>query len=121
MVYVAGLVALSLDPSDDHFSRSVIEPLIVGISPQAPVDGGAVDSSGDTEKTDDACECGWVFESLSCCVQGDIPQERGFRHDRGDVVAVYDGLRSSNCPASKTTPAPVLRALADKAEQQRDR
>jgi len=40
---------------------------------------------------------------------------------RGDVVAVYDGLRSPNCPASKTTPAPVMRSLADKAEQQRGR
>jgi len=40
---------------------------------------------------------------------------------RGDVVGVYDGLRNAECPASKTTPAPLLRALADKAEQQRGR
>jgi uncharacterized protein YjbI with pentapeptide repeats len=35
---------------------------------------------------------------------------------RGDVVAVYDGLRSNSCPASTTTPPKVMRELAATAE-----
>ncbi len=38
---------------------------------------------------------------------------------RGDVVAVYDGLRSSSCPAGKQTPPKVMRELSASAEQAR--
>ncbi len=38
---------------------------------------------------------------------------------RGDVVAIYDGLRSTSCPASKQTPAEVMRKLSSAAEQAR--
>jgi hypothetical protein len=35
---------------------------------------------------------------------------------RGDVVAVYDGLRSNSCPASTTTLPKVMRDLSSMAE-----
>ena len=38
---------------------------------------------------------------------------------RGDVVAVYDGLRGSSCPAGKQTPPKVMRELSASAEQAR--
>jgi uncharacterized protein YjbI with pentapeptide repeats len=38
---------------------------------------------------------------------------------RGDVVAVYDGLRAGACPASKATPDKVMRELSASAEQAR--
>lgn len=38
---------------------------------------------------------------------------------RGDVVAVYDGLKAPSCPASTTTPAKVMRELSTVAESAR--
>jgi uncharacterized protein YjbI with pentapeptide repeats len=35
---------------------------------------------------------------------------------RGDVVAIYDGLKSNSCPASNRTPAKVMRDLSSAAE-----
>ncbi len=39
---------------------------------------------------------------------------------RGDVVALYDGLRDRSCIASRNTPADVLHALSTVAEQARN-
>ncbi|MCK9911284.1 hypothetical protein MXD81_19185, partial [Microbacteriaceae bacterium K1510] len=35
---------------------------------------------------------------------------------RGDVVAIYDGLKAPSCPASNATPPKVMRELSSTAE-----
>jgi hypothetical protein len=40
---------------------------------------------------------------------------------RGDVVALYDGLKSNTCPASAKMPSKVLRDLSSAAETARYR
>ena len=87
----------------------------VGMSPPPPAETYEADLT--TYLTGLMCSARWGDGSVATGVA-----RRAMKSEfRGDVVAVYDGLRSSNCPASKTTPAPVLRALADEAEQKRDR
>ncbi len=39
---------------------------------------------------------------------------------RGDVVAIYDGLKAPSCPASAATPPKVMRDLSSKAETLRN-
>lgn len=85
----------------------------VGMSPPPPADTYQADLTN--YLTGLMCSARWSDGSVAM----GIAQRAMELQFRGDVVAVYDGLRSSNCPASKTTPAPVVRALADKAEQQR--
>ncbi|MGI9404596.1 MAG: pentapeptide repeat-containing protein, partial [Hyphomicrobium sp.] len=85
----------------------------VGMSPPPPAESYEVDLT--TYLTGLMCSARWADGSAATGVARRATEPQF----RGDVVAVYDGLRSSDCPASKTTPAPVMRALADKAEQQR--
>ncbi|MCK5550376.1 MAG: pentapeptide repeat-containing protein, partial [Hyphomicrobiaceae bacterium] len=83
----------------------------VGMSPLQPADTYPADLTA--YLTELMCSARWADGSVATGVARRATEPQF----RGDLVAVYDGLRSSNCPASKTTPAPLMRHLADKAEQ----
>ncbi len=87
----------------------------VGMSPLQPADTYPADLTA--YLTELMCSARWADGSVATGVARRATEPQF----RGDLVAVYDGLRSSNCPASKTTPAPLMRHLADKAEQERGR
>jgi hypothetical protein len=87
----------------------------VGMSPLQPADTYPADLTA--YLTGLMCSARWADGSVATGVARRATEPQF----RGDIVAVYDVLRSSNCPASKTTPASLMRHLADKAEQERGR
>jgi len=87
----------------------------VGMSPPPPAETYPADLTA--YLTGLMCSARWADGSVATGVARRATEQQF----RGNLVAVYDGLRNANCPASKTTPAHVMHDLADKAEQERGR
>ena len=82
----------------------------LGASPPPPVDTYNYNLTSYLTKL--MCSARWANGSIATGIA-----RRAITQDfRGDVVAVYDGLRSSSCPARETTPAKVMRDLSARAE-----
>lgn len=85
----------------------------VGASPPPPAATYKYDLTAYLTKL--MCSARWSSGSVATGVA-----RRAVAQDfRGDVVAVYDGLRSQSCPAAKQTPPKVMGELSAAAEQTR--
>ncbi len=82
----------------------------LGASPPPPADSYKYSLTAYLTKF--MCSARWSNGSIATGIA-----RRAVAQDfRGDVVAVYDGLRSSSCPARENTPAKVMRDLSATAE-----
>jgi uncharacterized protein YjbI with pentapeptide repeats len=86
----------------------------VGASPPPPTDTYKYGLTSYLTKL--MCSARWTNGSIATGVA-----RRAVTQDfRGDVVAVYDGLRSTSCPARDQAPAKVMRDLSSMAEWARN-
>lgn len=84
-----------------------------GASPPPPADTYKSDLTSYLTKL--MCSARWSNGAIAT----GIARRAVAQQFRGDVVAVYDGLRDGSCPASKQTPDKVMRELSASAEQAR--
>jgi uncharacterized protein YjbI with pentapeptide repeats len=85
----------------------------VGASPPPPATNYKIDLTNHLAKL--MCSARWSSGSVAT----GIARRATAQQFRGDVVAVYDGLKSSTCPASNQTPPKVMRELSATAETAR--
>jgi len=86
----------------------------IGASPPPPADTYSYGLTSYLTKL--MCSARWSDGSVATGIAR-IAMDQDFR---GDVVAVYDGVRNNSCPASGKVPADVMRKLSSKAEQARN-
>ncbi len=82
----------------------------LGASPPPPADAYKYNLTSYLTKL--MCSARWSNGSIAT----GIARRAAAQDFRGDVVAVYDGLRSSSCPARDKAPAKVMRDLSSMAE-----
>ena len=85
----------------------------VGASPPPPALNYKVDLTN--YLTNLMCSARWSNGSVAT----GIARRATAQQFRGDVVAVYDGLKASSCPAATQAPAKVMRELSSAAETAR--
>ena len=95
--------------------QPVTTSAIPGMPPPAPADTYKTDLT--TYLTKMVCSARWSNGSVAT----GVARRAVAQQFRGDVVALYDGLKSNTCPASAKMPAKVMRDLSSAAETARYR
>jgi uncharacterized protein YjbI with pentapeptide repeats len=95
--------------------QPVTTSAIPGMPPPAPTDSYKTDLT--TYLTKMMCSARWSNGSVAT----GVARRAVAQQFRGDVVALYDGLKSNACPASAKMPTKVMRDLSSAAETARYR